>query len=138
MKIVYSLIIIAVAFALSACSNYSKHNYTEVPLSDGEEIAPLNEFCYFDTEPQGAAFKVVKKKVIVAGNFFGSTDGLLPKLEQKVKSRGGNAIANFSASQLFGFWPWRIIRPYTSGDAIQILNAHGKTCAELGGHLRAQ
>lgn len=137
MRSVLSIVLVAAtAFALSACSNYSKRNYTEVPLSDGEEIVPFNEFCYFETEPQGAAFKVIKKKTIVAGNFFGSTDGLLPKLEDKVTKRGGNSIANFNASQRFGFWPWRVIRPITSGDAILIMNAHGKSCAELGGHTR--
>lgn len=137
MKSLLSIVlVVATAFALSACSNYSKRNYTEVPLNDGEEIVPFNEFCYFETEPQGAAFKIVKKKTVVAGNVYGSPDALLPKLEEKVKTQGGNSIANFNASQRFGFWPWRAIRPIVSGDAIQIMNAHGKSCAELGGHTR--
>lgn len=137
MKSLLSIVlVVATAFALSACSNYSKRNYTEVPLSDGEEIVLFNEFCYFETEPQGAAFKIVKKKTVVAGNVYGSPDALLPKLEEKVKTQGGNSIANFNASQRFGFWPWRAIRPIVSGDAIQIMNAHGKSCAELGGHTR--
>lgn len=123
----------AAAIALQACSNYQPRVYNEVPLAEGEEAVPFEDFCYFDTEPNGAAFKVIGK-VHLGGNFYGSANGLLPGFEKKVKARGGNSIANFKASQRFGFWPWRFIRPVVSGDAIQILNANGKSCEELGGH----
>ncbi|MBR2075687.1 MAG: hypothetical protein IKB43_11910 [Fibrobacter sp.] len=122
----------AAAIALQACSNYQPRVYNEVPLVEGEEVVPFEEFCYFETEPNGAAFKVLRKAV-VGGGSYGSTESLKPTLEQKVAKLGGNSIANFKASQRFGFWPWRFIRPVVSGDAIQILNANGKSCEELGG-----
>ena len=88
MKSLLSIVlVVATAFALSACSNYSKRNYTEVPLSDGEEIVPFNEFCYFETEPQGAAFKIVKKKTVVAGNVYGSPTPCFPSLKKKSRLR---------------------------------------------------
>ena len=127
------ILLAAAAIALQACSNYQPRVYNEVPLAEGEEAVPFEDFCYFDTEPNGAAFTVLKRAV-VGGTFYGSTEGLKPKLEQKVKGQGGNSIANFKASWRFGFWPWRFIRPLVSGDAIQILNANGKSCEELGGH----
>lgn len=120
------------AVALQACSNYQARVYNEVPLVEGEEVVPFEEFCYFETEPNGAAFKVMGK-VQVGGGTYGSAASLLPKLEAKAKARGGNAVANYRGSQRFGFWPWRFIRPVVSGDAVQILNAHGKSCQELGG-----
>ena len=120
------------AVALQACSNYQARVYNEVPLVEGEEVVRFVEFCYFETEPNGAAFKVMGK-VQVGGGTYGSAAGLLPKLEAKAKARGGNAVANYRGSQRFGFWPWRFIRPVVSGDAVQILNAHGKSCQELGG-----
>ena len=127
------LLLATAVIALQACSNYQPRVYTPAPLAEGQQVELFNDFCYFDTEPNGAAFTVLKRAV-VGGSFYGSTEGLKPKLEQKVKGLGGNSIANFKASQRFGFWPWRIIRPVVSGDAIQILNANGKSCEELGGH----
>ena len=131
LKVVFLLAVAAIA--LQACSNYQPRVYNEVPLAEGEEVVPFEGFCYFDTEPNGAAFKVLRKAV-VGGGSYGSTESLKPTLEQKVAKLGGNSIANFKASQRFGFWPWRFIRPVVSGDAIQILNANGKSCEELGGH----
>lgn len=127
------LLLAAAAIALQACSNYQPRVYTPAPLAEGQQVELFNDFCYFDTEPNGAAFTVLKK-VVAAGNFYGSAEGLKPKLEDKAKRQGGNSVANFKASQRFGFWPWRVIRPVVSGDAIQILNANGKSCEELGGH----
>ena len=121
------------AVALQACSNYQPRVYNEVPLAEGQEAEEFTDFCYFDTEPNGAAFTVLKK-VAVGGNSYGSTSKLLPILEEKAKKLGGNSVANFRASQRFGFWLWRIVRPVVSGDAIKILNANGKSCEELGGH----
>ncbi|MBR4783939.1 MAG: hypothetical protein IK012_01630 [Fibrobacter sp.] len=133
MKLKGILLMGAAALALQACSNYQPRVYTPAPLAEGQQVEPFNDFCFFDTEPNGAAFTVLKR-VVVGGGFYGSADGLKPKLEDKAKKQGGNSVANYKGSQRFGFWPWRFIRPVVSGDAIQILNANGKSCEELGGH----
>ena len=44
---------------------------------------------------------------------------------------GGNVVINYNASQRFGFWPWRIVRPVVWGTAVK-----WKTpvdCKQLGG-----
>jgi hypothetical protein len=51
-----------------------------------------------------------------------------------VNAKGGNAVGNYHEGQRFGFWPWRLVRPVASGDAITILNTRGKSCVEMGGY----
>ena len=126
---------LAVSFAalvLAGCSNYSRRPYTEIPLADGEETEQINEFCYFEDFPQDVPFKVLAP-VKAAKSTYGSADVLRPIIQEKAAKRGGNSVANYHESQRFGFWPWRIVRPVASGDAIIILNSRGKTCAEMGG-----
>ena len=128
-------ILMAVSFAalmFAGCSNYSHTDYTEVPLSEGEEFVPPTEFCAFEDFPQGVPFKVLGV-VKAAKGTYGGADYLRPIIQEKVQKKGGNAVANYHENQRFGFWPWRMVRPVASGDAITILNTRGKSCAEMGG-----
>ena len=120
------------ALVFAGCSNYSRKPYTEIPLADGEETVQLEEFCAFEDFPQDVPFKVLAP-VKAAKNFYGSAEGLRPVIKEKVAKRKGNSVANYHENQRFGSWPWRMIRPVASGDAIVILNPRGKTCAEMGG-----
>lgn len=121
------------AFAMVGCSNYSHKDYTEVPLAEGEEFVPPTEFCAFEDFPQGVPFKVLGV-VKAAKGTYGGADYLRPIIQEKVNAKGGNAVANYHEGQRFGFWPWRMIRPVASGDAITILNTRGKSCADMGGY----
>ena len=120
------------ALALVGCSNYSARPFTEIPLADGEEVVPPTEFCAFEDFPQGVPFKV-HAPVKAAKSTYGGAESLRPTIMEKVGARHGNAVANYHENQRFGFWPWRMIRPVASGDAITILNTRGKSCAEMGG-----
>ena len=120
------------ALALVGCSNYSRLAYTEIPLADGEEVVAPTEFCVFEEFPQDVPFKV-NGIVKAAKGTYGSVVDLRPTIKEKTAQKGGNAVGNYHENQRFGFWPWRMIRPVASGDAITILNTRGKSCAEMGG-----
>ena len=129
-KLLLAVSLAALVFA--GCSNYSRKPYTEIPLADGEEAVPFEEFCAFEDFPQDVPFKVLAP-VKAAKSVYGSADALRPVIKEKVAKRKGNSVANYHENQRFGFWPWRVIRPVASGDAIVILNSRGKSCAEMGG-----
>lgn len=56
---------------------------------------------------------------------------LYPRFAERAHQVGGNVVINYNASQRFGFWPWRIVRPVVWGTAVK-----WKTpvdCKQLGG-----
>ena len=133
MKKTLLLAVSFVAFAMVGCSNYSHRDYTEVPLADGEEFVPPTVFCAFEDFPQGVPFKVLGV-VKAAKGTYGGAAYLRPIIQERVNAKGGNAVGNYHEGQRFGFWPWRVVRPVASGDAITILNTRGKSCEEMGGY----
>jgi hypothetical protein len=66
---------------------------------------------------------------------FGGIRPLTAKMVQQARMEDADAIFNYRASQRFGFWPWRFIRPVVWGDAVQINNAEAFDCEKLGGEL---
>ncbi|WP_151732427.1 hypothetical protein [Acinetobacter ursingii] len=75
---------------------------------------------------------VVVKRVKVAKGTYGSVEELYPKLGNAAQKLNANAIVDYNASQRFGFWPWRIVRPVATGTAVR-WNAPNVDCQSLGG-----
>lgn len=71
----------------------------------------------------------------VGKNSYGSVNDIMPAFIQKVKKSNADAIINYSASQRFGFWPWRFIRPVVKGTAVRWKDGQTVDCLETGGTL---
>ena len=80
--------------------------------------------------PDSTQFEI-KKRIKVAKGTYGSVVELYPRFAERAHQVGGNVVINYNASQRFGFWPWRFVRPVVWGTAVK-----WKTpvdCKALGG-----
>lgn len=75
------------------------------------------------------------QKVKVGKNSYGSVTQIQPVFATKAKSVGAEAIIYYNASQRFGFFPWRFVRPVITGTAItwDTTNEKSFPCTESGG-----
>ena len=88
--------------------------------------------CLLDQSPplDSTQFEI-KKRIKVAKGTSGNVVELYPRFAERAHQVGGNVVINYNASQRFGFWPWRIVRPVIWGTAVK-----WKTpvdCKALGG-----
>lgn len=122
----------AIALALTACGGTYVDPDADLAYTEGNDKSV--EFCYIEGEaPQGNVDYTFLKNVKAAKGVYGSVTEVIPQLRAVTILRGGNAVVNYKASQRFGFWPWRFVRPVARGRAIQITDAHGLSCSEMGG-----
>lgn len=91
--------------------------------------ASLNGVCLIRGVP--AATYTFIKDVKVAKGSYGSANLLLPELVEMAKEVGGDAIVEYSGSQRFGFWPWRLVRPVVYGKAVKWTDPSKVDCAAL-------
>ena len=71
------------------------------------------------------------KNVKAAKGSYGASSELLPELARMAKAAGADAIVEYSGSQRFGFWPWRLIRPVIYGKAVKWADPSSIDCAAL-------
>lgn len=91
---------------------------------------PALHVCAIKGTPDSTQFEI-KKRIKVAKGTYGSVVELYPRFAERAHQVGGNVVINYNASQRFGFWPWRIVRPVVWGTAVK-----WKTpvdCKTLGG-----
>lgn len=94
--------------------------------------ADLNDFCFFaGTPPSDAKFTVIKPLKVGKGTYGGVKD-ILPKFAAYARRIGADAVVNYTGSQRFGFWPWRLVRPVVRGTAVK-WSGPTRDCAALGG-----
>lgn len=135
-----NLFVIAIAtLAITACGGNDNAPTTEpAPVPSSGVLNPPSEFCFFtNLEPQGGVEYTVLRNVKAAKGSYGSVTYVVPLLKENTIVRGGNAVIHYAASQRFGFWPWRIVRPVARGRAINITNAKGLSCKEMGGYTES-
>lgn len=138
MKLANILVLAVAAIVISACGGNNAAPKTQPAPSSGI-INPPSEFCYFTSlEPQGGVEYELLRNVALGKGTYGSVKDVVPPFEELTVSRGGNAVINFTASQRFGFWPWRIVRPVARGRAIKITNTQGLSCKQMGGLTQAE
>ncbi len=96
-----------------------------------ESVSPVAKtpLCLFANTPS-VQFKTIKRIKVAKGTYGGVTD-LYPRLNQITDKYKANAVINYTASQRFGFWPWRMVRPVGLGTAVQIETPFD--CKTLGG-----
>ncbi|ATO18287.1 peptide signal protein [Acinetobacter sp. LoGeW2-3] len=74
--------------------------------------------CAIKGTPDSSQFEV-KKRIKVAKGTYGSVEELYSRFAERAHQVGGNVVINYNASQRFGFWPWRMVRPVITGTAVK-------------------
>lgn len=79
---------------------------------------PALHVCAIKGTPDSSQFQL-KKRIKVAKGTYGSVTELYPRFAERAHQVGGNVVINYNASQRFGFWPWRVVRPVMWGTAVK-------------------
>ena len=79
---------------------------------------PALHICAIKGTPDSSQFQI-KKRIKVAKGTYGSVVELYPRFAERAHQVGGNVVINYNASQRFGFWPWRFVRPVMWGKAVK-------------------
>lgn len=79
---------------------------------------PALHVCAIKGTPDSTQYKTIKR-VIAAKGTYGSVEEVYPRFVERVQKTGGDVVINYRASQRFGFWPWRIVRPVIYGTAVK-------------------
>ncbi len=108
--------------AASASASAGTPEYYAMPAS-------LNGVCIVRGVP-AAAYTFIKNVKVEKGS-YGSANVLLPELTEMAKAAGADAIVEYSGSQRFGFWPWRLVRPVVYGKAVKWTDPSKVDCAAL-------
>lgn len=88
--------------------------------------------CLISGNPNPSDFKVIRK--IKAGKgTYGSFENVYPRFKAIATKYDADAVVNYNASQRFGFWPWRIVRPVLTGTAVKWQGSSPFNCTRLGG-----
>ncbi len=77
-----------------------------------------HSICTIKGTPNADQYKVIKR-VIAAKGTYGSIEEVYPRFIDRVQQTGGDVVINYRASQRFGFWPWRVVRPVIYGTAVK-------------------
>ncbi|WP_027802943.1 hypothetical protein [Paraburkholderia dilworthii] len=93
----------------------------------------LADFCFFARLPPASQkYKVIRNVKIGKGTYGGVAD-ILPQMAEYAQLRGADAIVEYTGSQRFGFWPWRMVRPVVRGVAVQWTEPKQVDCESIGG-----
>ncbi|CAB1214362.1 hypothetical protein [Acinetobacter bouvetii] len=91
---------------------------------------PNLHVCAIKGTPDSSQFQI-KKRIKVAKGTYGSVEELYSRFAERAHQVGGNVVINYNASQRFGFWPWRFVRPVVWGTAVKWNTP--VNCKALGG-----
>ena len=94
-------------------------------------LHPSTPICLIKGTPTNHQFTEIKRLKIGKGT-YGSVTDLYPRIVDKTHKLGDDAVIHYNASQRFGFWPWRLVRPVMTGTAIKWLSTP-PSCQSLGG-----
>ena len=94
-------------------------------------LQPSTPICLIKGTPTNHQFTEIKRLKIGKGT-YGSVTDLYPRIIDKAEKLDADAIIHYNASQRFGFWPWRLVRPVMTGTAIKWLSTP-PSCHSLGG-----
>jgi hypothetical protein len=107
------------------------------PNKDGANSVSPNmdvaNFCFFAGAPPSDYKYTVVRKLKLGKGTYGGVKEILPKFAEHAKRVGADAIINYTGSQRFGFFPWRVVRPVVRGVAIKWSGSTKPDCAAIGG-----
>lgn len=102
----------------------------EAPIA---AAAPLDNFCFIKGAPP-SDFRYTRVKDMKLGKgTYGQVKEILDEFASDAQAAGADAIINYSGSQRFGFWPWRMVRPVVRGTAIKWTSEPKPDCKKAGG-----
>lgn len=141
-KLLTSLLLIACVnnvHAADAASSAESANTSDVEVNlDGDSnqesnMAGTRDFCFFaGTPPSDVKYTVIKKLKVGKGT-YGSVTDILPKFAGYAQKVGADAVIDYTGSQRFGFWPWRLVRPVVRGTAVKWTSPPKSDCTAMGG-----
>jgi hypothetical protein len=126
---------IVAALLLCAFQAATAQTPAPAPAPDASGPAPQAGFCLLTGRPPAEYSYVVVQKLKLDRETYGSVNDVLPKLIEKSRSLGADAVIDYNGSQRFGFFPWRFVRPVVSGTAIKWTPPRSVDCEAIGGHL---
>ena len=94
-------------FTLTACRSACP---VQLWLKQRLQNSPLFTPVPIKGTPDSSQFQI-KKRIKVAKGTYGSVVELYPRFAERAHQVCGNVVINYNASQRFGFWPWRFVRP---------------------------
>jgi hypothetical protein len=119
---VKKILLVTLVLILAACSS-----------SNSNKPQRSESVCLYTNIPN-ADYEVIRNFKVGKGT-FGSVDDILPRVARTAKNLGADAIINYKASQRFGFWPWRFVRPVGRGTAVKWKSGVVVDCKATGGTL---
>lgn len=90
-------------------------------------------FCFFSQNPPAEAQYTIVKKLKLGKGSYGGVKDILPRFAEQARKLGADAIMEYTGSQRFGFFPWRMVRPVVKGIAIKWVDPQKPNCNEIGG-----
>ena len=90
------------------------------------------DFCLYGGKPTGDAKYKAGMHVKTSRETYGSVLDELPRFVATAKAQGADAVIDYNGAQRFGFWPWRLVRPVTTGATIK-WDGPAPDCAASGG-----
>lgn len=98
----------------------------------------IEDFCFIKGAPPSDIRYVRVKELKLGKGTYGSVRELLDDIALNARNAGADAIINYSGSQRFGFWPWRMVRPVVRGTAIKWAGDVKPECAKAGGQTLSE
>jgi len=98
--------------------------------------APTSEaadFCFFSGKPPADVKYTIIRPIRVGKGTYGGVKDILPKFAGYAQKIGADAIIDYTGSQRFGFWPWRMVHPVVRGVAIKWADTPHPNCSAIGG-----
>lgn len=84
-----------------------------------QRLEDVGLMCFFAGKPPSDVKYTVIKRLKVAKGTYGGVTEILPKFASQAQGHGAHAIIDYTGSQRFGFWPWRMVRPVVRGTAVK-------------------
>jgi len=99
----------------------------------GMESATIADFCFLSgAPPSDVRYSRIREMKLGKGSYGGVTD-IVGKLAEQARMLGADAMINYTGSQRFGFWPWRVVRPVVRGTAVKWEGPTKPDCGAMGG-----
>lgn len=128
-----TITVLTLATALLAVGTASEEVAARRKATPPVTGSDAGDFCIFTGDPPSDIQYEVIRKIKFGKQSYGSAITIVPRLADRARMYGGNAIVRYKGSQGFGFWPWRAVRPVVSGMAIRWQEPLTRSCEEMGG-----
>lgn len=121
------------AVLLSGLSAMTISAESGTSVKDGSKAEINRDLCLFSGRPPSDLKYTTVTQLKLGKGSYGSVIDVLPGFAAKASAVGADAVINYTGSQRFGFWPWRIVRPVARGEAIKWTSVLKRSCSEIGG-----